>query len=115
MEIPGYREDILLVLQDMLGGRDNVRRGSMMGLPAFFTGTKMFACCYDDGVGVKLPAGRVAELRATDDQIDSFGPGGRVMKEWVYIRRGDADEYRADLDLLDEALAFVAGAAKASW
>ncbi|MGH9176665.1 MAG: hypothetical protein ACRD1H_20010 [Vicinamibacterales bacterium] len=111
MVMPGYREDVLVVLDELLDGRPDVRRGSMMGLPGYFTGKKMFACCFDEGIGVKLPVARVAALQAADDEIHPHMPGGRVMKEWVYIARDDVNAYRGDIDLLNEAIAFVANAA----
>ncbi len=110
-EMPGYRDDVLEVLDEMLSERADARRGAMFGMPGYFTGKKMFVCCFDQGIGLKLPVGRVAALQAADEAMQPHAPGGRVMKEWVYIARADANELRADQQLLEESIAFVAGCA----
>ncbi len=110
-KMPGYRDDVLDVLDEMLSDRGDVRRGKMFGLPGYFTGKKMFVCCIDQGIGLKLPVKRVAELQAADDAMRPHAPGGRVMKEWVYIARDDPNELRSDQPLLEESIAFVAGSA----
>lgn len=33
----------------------DVREGKMYGVPAFFVGSKLFACLYGDVVGLKVP------------------------------------------------------------
>ncbi|MEX1157811.1 MAG: hypothetical protein WEC79_02640 [Thermomicrobiales bacterium] len=110
MVMPGFREDVQTMLDDMLANRPDVRRGAMFGMPGYFTGRKMFVCCFDEGIGLKLPIGRVAELQANDVEIHPHAPGGRLMKEWVYIVRADLDDFRGDQELLDESIAFVSGA-----
>lgn len=110
MKMPGYRADVLAVLEEMLLDRPDVRLGSMFGLPGFFTGSKkMFVCCFDEGIGLKLPVERVRALQAEDEEIHPHAPGGRLMKEWAYIVRSDPKDYRDDVALIDESIAFVSG------
>jgi len=45
------------VLDDMLLGKPHVRAGKMFGYPAYYAGRKLCICLYEQGVGVKLPAG----------------------------------------------------------
>jgi hypothetical protein len=82
----------------------------MFGMPGYFAGKKMFVCCFDEGIGLKLPVGRVAELQAGDAEIHPHAPGGRLMKEWVYIVRADPNDLRGYQKLLDESIGFVSGA-----
>ena len=56
-----------------------------------------------DGLVVKLPASRVAELVASGTG-EPFAPAGRVFKKWVAIPKLDEELWRS---LLTESKAFV--------
>ena len=106
--LPGYRADVLAVIGELLDGHPAVTPGTMFGLPGFYTGGKLFACLYGDGLGVKLPPERVAALLGTPG-CDSFAPTGRApMRAWVLIGRPTAEAYADDLPLLLESVEYVA-------
>jgi hypothetical protein len=78
------------------------------GLDAYFVSDKMFACISGDGVGLRLPATTVTELRFSMDNTGPFQPGGTAStREWIQIKRVDAAEYEKDLELFQASLDFV--------
>lgn len=106
--LPGYRADVLTVISDVLAGHPAVTPGKMFGLPGFYTAGKLFACLYGDGIAVKLPPGRVADLLGTPD-CEPFAPTARApMRAWVLIRRPTAEAYADDLPLLLASVEHVA-------
>lgn len=101
-----HRTDVAAVLADLLDNEPDVRPGKMFGQPAWYTGSKLFVCVMGDGVGLKLPAERIAEL-VDDDVYRQFkGPRGSVMREWVMVVR-PAEDYAADVELLRESRQFT--------
>ena len=79
----------------------------MFGLPAFYVAGKLFACVYGDGVGLKLPAERVAALLDRPG-VAPFRPYGKpAMRQWIQLTRSSADDYAGDLELLLESARFV--------
>ena len=96
------------VLDAMLLPVSIVTPGKMFGLPAYFIGRKLFACVYEDSVGLKLPADRAAALIGQAG-ITPFVPmGRRQMKAWVKLSHAHPSDFRADMPLFEEAIAFVA-------
>jgi hypothetical protein len=78
------------------------------GLDAYFVSDKMFACISGDGVGLRLPAATVTELRFSRDNTVPFQPGGMASsREWIQINRPEAAEYEKDLELFQTSLDFV--------
>ena len=78
------------------------------GLDAYFVSDKMFACISGDGVGLRLPATTVTELRFSMDNTGPFQPGGTAStREWIQINRAEAAEYAKDLELFQASLDFV--------
>lgn len=67
------------------------------------TGGKIFAMFKDDALVLKLPADRVAALKASGEGRD-FGSGGRVMRERVSVDAGTGEDWAT---LAAEALAFT--------
>jgi hypothetical protein len=49
----------------------------MLGYPAYYVNTKLFACIYEEGVGVKVPEGVANELIGKK-RIVHFQPMGRA-------------------------------------
>ena len=81
------------------------------GLDAYFVSDKMFACISGDGVGLRLSAATVTELRFSRDHTAAFLPGGKTSsREWIQINRAEAAEYEKDLELFQASLAFVKAA-----
>ncbi len=103
---PSYYVDILIVLNRLLGKRVDVTQGNMFGFPAFYTGGKLFACVYGDGVGLKLPEQVIQGLQGKPG-ITPFRPYGRPkMKEWIHIRPDGAGM---------SALKSTSGSSKEGW
>ena len=70
------------VLDDLLLGRPHVRAGKMFGFPAYYAGSKLCICLYEQGVGVKLPEQSAAKLLEEDRNAVPFQPmGRRKMRE----------------------------------
>ena len=81
------------------------------GLDAYFVSDKMFACISGDGVGLRLPAATVTELRFSMNNTVPFQPGGMASsREWIQINRAEAAEYEKDLELFQISLEFVKAA-----
>jgi hypothetical protein len=58
---PGWCQAVADRLMEM-GTEAGVERGHMFGHPALYVRSKLAACAYGEGIGLKLPAERVAEL-----------------------------------------------------
>jgi TfoX/Sxy family transcriptional regulator of competence genes len=97
------------VLDAMLLTIADVRAGKMFGYPGYYVDRKLFACVIGDAVAIKLPEATVrALLEAEPAEIEPFRPmGGRIMKEWVQIRRRNSECYRADAEILRDSVDFV--------
>ena len=81
------------------------------GLDAYFVSDKMFACISGDGVGLRLSAATVTELRFSRDNTVPFQPGGTAStREWIQINRAEAADYEKDLELFQASLEFVKAA-----
>jgi hypothetical protein len=66
----------------------------MFGYPAYYVGRSMFACLYENKIGLKIPAKKAEEAR-TCMHITDFRPRGRSrMRKWVQF------ELRSKKDLL---------------
>jgi len=105
-EAPGHRDDVLAVLEDLLDGHPEVKRGKMFGLPAFSVGGKVFATLFGDGVALKLPPDTIDRL--ADDEIAPFRAMGKTMTGWVQISRPEAESYAADAPLFETSIGYVA-------
>ncbi len=85
-----------------------VRAGKMFGYPAYFKGRKLFACVYEDGVGIKVPEDLAERLLSRPD-VSPFRPMGKPkMHNWVQITHGNSAEYRTDAEVFYAAVRFVA-------
>lgn len=87
-----------------------VKEGKMYGHPAYYVGGKLFASLYMEGVCVKIPESRVAELLKREE-IVPFQPMGRKMREWVQINRDKSEDYLKDRDIFEASIEFVASLA----
>jgi hypothetical protein len=109
---PGYRADVMEVLDRLLGKRPEVTRGKMFGFPAFYAGGKLFACVYGDGAGLKLPQGAIRTLEGKPG-ITPFQPYGKArMKEWIHIRHDQPGAFSEDAALFQASIRFVSRTAK---
>ena len=103
-----FAQDVREVLIQQFGARPDVIEKRTFGMPAFYCARngKMFAGATKRGLVLKLPAATVRELKTRPDAHD-FGPGGRVMKEWVELRRDDAAGFADEFALILAAKDFV--------
>ena len=103
---PNFRPEVADVVAELLVEVAGVSSGKMFGHPGFYIAGRLFACAYGDGLGVKLP-GDARAARDGDPSIESFSPYGRRMKEWIFIRHPDPEDYRRDKGLLLQSAAYV--------
>jgi TfoX/Sxy family transcriptional regulator of competence genes len=86
-----------------------VGKGRGFGSSGLKVGGKLFAMLVKDELVVKLPRHRVQQLIAAGSGAQ-FDPGhGRLMREWVTVPPGEADQW---IRLAREAREYVAPAAK---
>ena len=101
---PGPKAQIDALLLKLPG----VSARKINGLDAYFVSDKMFACISGDGVGLRLPAATVTELRFSMDNTGPFQPGGTASsREWIQINRAEPADYEKDLGLFQASLDFV--------
>jgi hypothetical protein len=101
---PGRKDQIDALLLKL----PSVSARKINGLDAYFVSDKMFACISGDGVGLRLPAATVTELRFSMDNTAAFTPGGMASsREWLQINRAEAADYEKDLGLFQASLDFV--------
>ncbi|HZR30193.1 MAG TPA: hypothetical protein VFA71_15555 [Terriglobales bacterium] len=104
-------EDLAALLASMLQDLPQVSVKKHVGHASFLAGKKVFAFTRDEGVAVKLPREKIQEL-VNKKSAAPLVMGKRVMKEWVVIKRKSAGEYKKDLSLFKEAVAFVSSLRK---
>lgn len=98
---------IKIILDSLLLDFAFVRGGKMFGYPGYYLGKKLFACVYEDGVGLKLPLEQVNAVLDGKTYTPFIPMGRHVMKEWVYISRIAPEDYRLDLNLFSASIGFV--------
>jgi hypothetical protein len=104
---PGAKAQIDALLLKLPG----VSARKINGLDAYFVSDKMFACISGEGVGLRLPAATVTELRFSRDNTVPFQPGGTASsRQWIQINRAEAADYEKDLELFQASLDFVKAA-----
>jgi hypothetical protein len=108
MSQASFRPEIKGVLDSILLGMPNVLPGQMFGYPAYYVHKKLFACIYEDGVGIKLPVTWVSELVGKPGIIPFVPLGRRRMKEWVQINREQPADYLQDRAIFERSVDFVA-------
>ena len=100
---PAHKE----VLDSLLLPFPGVKPGKMFGYPAYYIDTRLFACLYEGGVGVKVPAD-IADSLVGREGIVRFQPLGRKsMKEWIQINRARSEDYAGDLEIFRISMAFT--------
>ena len=99
------------VLDSILLTIPAVTPGKMFGYPAYYVKGKLFACVYENGVGVKVPEAVANEL-VQRNEVDYFQPLGRKkMKQWIQINRKNSEDFIEDKDIFDISVEFVASLA----
>jgi hypothetical protein len=103
-----YNPNHKIVLDTLLLPHPLVRAGKMFGFPAYYTGSKLCICLYEEGVGIKLPASTVARLLESDPNAIPFQPLGKPkMREWVQINLADSEVYALYEPVFIESIQFV--------
>ncbi len=94
-------DDILLV-------NPLITAGTMFGYPCYKINKKAFCFVGGDGIGIKLPKARVAELIADNDAFSEFYPAdGIVWKSWMSITYDASEDYHQHIDLYEESMEFA--------
>ena len=62
MSPPIYNPVHKAILDDLFLAIPGVEPGKMFGYPAYYVKGKLFACVYENGVGIRGPAAMAAEL-----------------------------------------------------
>jgi hypothetical protein len=113
MSPPVYNPKHKVVLDSVLLQMPGVVAGMMFGYPAYYINKKLFACLYEEGVGIKVPA-KVAESLVGKKGIIRFLPKGRrPMKEWIQINHERSEDYLKDEEILKISVEYVALSSKA--
>jgi hypothetical protein len=96
------------VLDGLLLEEPEVRPGKMFGYPAYYVGSCMFACLYEEGVGLKVPETLATELMTRRDVVP-FCPHGKArMREWIQINHASSTGYLSDAAIFRQAIEFAA-------
>jgi hypothetical protein len=104
-------DNLSTILAFMLADLPGVRIGKHIHNINFLVGEKVFAFIKgDEGVAMKLPRAKCQELIAQQQAIPLV-MGKRVMKEWIVLQHESAEDYKADLALFQESIAFVSAKA----
>jgi hypothetical protein len=59
----------------------------MFGYLAYYVNTKLFACIYEEGLGVKVPEGVANELIGKKGTVHVQPMGRAKMREWIQINQ----------------------------
>jgi TfoX/Sxy family transcriptional regulator of competence genes len=112
MEKAKFNRDIKEALDSFLLEFPEVTAGKMFGYPAYYARKKLFACIYENGVGIKVPEGLAEELIKTEGIIN-FQPMGRAkMRQWIQINRQDPNDYLKDKEIFKVSVDYVLKSAK---
>lgn len=106
-----FNEQHKQVLDSFLLSIPIVRPGKMFGYPAYYVGNKLFACVFQDAVGIKVPEKLATKLLERDDIVHFQPLGRKKMREWIQINKDQSDEYRQEQDVFDASIEFVSSIA----
>jgi hypothetical protein len=113
MSPPAFNPQNKEVLDSVLLQMPGVVAGTMFGYPAYYVNKKLFACLYEEGVGIKVPE-KVADSLVGKKGIIRFQPKGRKpMKEWIQINHERSEDYRMDEEILMISIEYVSLSSKA--
>ena len=102
-----YNQEIKEILDSFLLEYPEVTSGKMFGYPAYYVRKKLFACVYEDGIGIKVPEDLAKELIGTQGIIN-FQPMGRAkMREWIQINRLHPNDFVNDKEIFKASIDYV--------
>lgn len=102
-----YNQEIKEVLDSFLLKMSMVNPGKMFGYPAYYVNKKLFACVYEDGVGLKVPFEIANELLNNQSIIPFIPMGKKKMREWIQINHNDPQDYINDMEIFETSISFV--------
>lgn len=103
--------DLSTILAFMLADLPGVRVGKHIHNTNFLVREKVFAFIKgDEGVAMKLPKGQCQEL-IEQQRVPPLAMGKRVMKEWIVVQHAASEDYKKDLTLFYDSIAFVSSKA----
>ena len=103
-----YNQEIKNVLDSFLLKISIITPGKMFGYPGYYVNKKLFACVYEDGVGLKVPFELANDLIGKEGFIYFIPMGRKKMKEWIQINRKQAEDYLNDRAIFEKSIEFVA-------
>jgi hypothetical protein len=107
-----FNPDIMKAVDSILLENAGVVPGKMFGYPAYYINNRLFACVYEDGVGIKVPED-VANDLIGEKGIVHFQPMGRAkMREWIQVNRENPEEYLRDAEIFETSVNFVGSLGK---
>ena len=106
-----FNEEHKKILDSFLLEIPGIVPGKMFGYPAYYVNKKLFACLYENGVGIKVPEDKAREL-IDGEEIIHFQPmGRRKMREWIQINRENSKDYLNDKTIFEASIKFVSSIA----
>jgi hypothetical protein len=95
-------------LTGLVGKLPGVAVGQKFGHVNFTVKKKVFAFSRPDGVAMKLPQ-ETADALVSKKKAGRLVMGKRVMKEWILLKHPKTADYKGNLGLFKESIAFVTG------
>jgi hypothetical protein len=92
------------VMDEMLLPIPGVTGGNSFGHLSYRFGKKIFCWIGENGVFIKLPVARIADILASDPQSEQ-----NHWREWIRLWRDDPEDYHDLRGLFDESIRFVTG------
>lgn len=106
-----FNSDHKEVLDSLLLSISIVDPGKMFGYPAYYVGGKLFACVFEDGIGVKVSEELANELLKREDIVHFQPLGRKKMREWIQINKQNSKDYLKEKEIFDASIEFVASIA----
>ena len=107
-----YDPEIKNVLDSFLMKIPVVESGKMFGYPAYYVNKRLFACVYENGVGIKVPFDMANDLVGKEGIIPFVPMGRNKMKEWIMINRDLPEDHLNDIEIFERSIEFVRSLSK---
>lgn len=105
-----YRDDHKAMIDSLVLGMPGVKGSKAFGYPAYKVNGKIFAFVGGGGMILKLGERRVQEVVASRPACKVFEvTDGVYWQAWLNIDHAESEDFVDDLDLIEEAVGFVAG------
>lgn len=107
MAKPVFNEKHKEVIDAILLSMPGVSPGKMFGYPAYYVNGKMFACLYENGIGLKVPEDLANDLVGKEGFTPFVPLGRKRMREWIQIDRDRPEEYIKDQEIFERSVEYV--------